>query len=136
MKSEVLLQGLLASLLLAFAVAGCSKEIASAPKPLAVEQAPASLEEAFKEAAPTKSRASQDAQVKALVNDATAALRGQDYAKALFALQSLSGRSDLTDAQRQFVTRAMLSVHQILEERANTGDQNAQDALELRSRTK
>src|SRR5437773_8727181 len=100
MKSEVLRQARFASLLSAFAMAGCNKEIAPAPKPLAVEQAPASLEEVFKEAAPAASRAPQDPQVKALVNDATAALRAQDYNKALFALQSLSGRSDLTDAQR------------------------------------
>jgi len=116
-------------------VSGCSKQ-AEPPKPIAIEQAPASLEEAFQQPKEAASEVKQDSHVKALVNDAVQALRSQDYAKALFALQTLSGRSDLTQAQRDFVTRALLSVHQVLEERASSGDQRAQEALDLRRRTK
>ena len=115
---------------------GCTKE-APPPKPLAIEEAPASLEEAFK--APAKgvtSQANQDSEVRALVNDARAALSAKDYAKALFALQSLSVRSDLTDAQRDFATRAMLSVHQALAQAASSGDQKAQQALDVRRATR
>ena len=117
-------------------VSGCSKE-APPPKPLAVEEAPASLEQVFKE--PAKSAAAApapDSQVRQLVNEAREALSSKDYAKALFALQTLSGRSDLTDSQRDFVTRAMLSTHQVLEQAAGGGDRSAQQALEMRRATK
>ncbi|MSU60995.1 MAG: hypothetical protein EXS31_01145 [Pedosphaera sp.] len=117
-------------------LSACSKEEAP-PKPVAIEQAPATLDEVFKEpavASATKPR--QDSQVKELVADARAALTGRDYSKALFSLQSLSGRSDLTDSQRDFVTRAMSSVHNALEEQAGRGDKAAQDALDLRRATK
>jgi hypothetical protein len=66
------------------------------------------------------------------VSEARAALASKDYAKALFTLESLSVRSDLTGVQRDFVTRAMLSVHQALEQAALSGDQRAQQALEVR----
>lgn len=124
------------SVVLGILLCGCSKEVPP-PKPLAVEEAPASLEEVFKEpaaTAPTQPR--QDSQVRQLVSDARAALTSKDYARALFALENLSVRSDLTDAQRDFVTRAMLSVHQVLEQAANSGDQRARQALELRRATK
>lgn len=124
------------SSLVGILICGCSKE-APPPKPLAVEEAPASLEEVFKELPKQAStQAAQDSQVKQLVSDARAALSAKDYAKAIFALQALSGRSDLTDAQRDFATRAMLSVHQALEQAASAGDLRAQQALELRRATK
>jgi hypothetical protein len=119
-----------AALLLA---AGCTKESAP-PPPLAVEQAPASLEEAFKQPAATEAK--QDPQVRELVNEAKGAVQSQDYTRALFALQSLSTRSDLDGTQRDFVTRAMLAVHQALEARAGAGDAKAREALEIRRATK
>jgi hypothetical protein len=113
-------------------ICGCSKE-APPPKPLAVEEAPASLEEVFKESPKSASpQVTQNPLVRQLVDEARSALSSKDYAKALFALQSLSGRSDLTDAQRDFVTRAMFSVQQALEQAASTGDQRAQQALDLK----
>ena len=116
---------------------GCGDKEAPPAKPIAIEQAPASLDEVFKEpakASPTQR--GQDSQVRELVADARASLTSRDYSKALFALQSLSTRSDLTDSQRDFVTRAMFSVHQALEEQAGRGDQKAQEALDLRRATK
>ena len=105
---------------------GCSKKV-EPPKPLAVEQAPTSLDEAFKNA---------KAEAKALAVEATAALQAKDYAKALLALQSLSGRSDLTAVQRDLASRAMLAVNKALSEQASTGDQKAQQVLQIRRMTK
>lgn len=106
--------------------AGCSQE-AGPPKPIAVEQTPASLEEAFKGAKP---------EVKKLADDAVAALGAKDYTKAVFALQSLSARSDLTPPQRDVASRSLLAVNKALAEQANSGDQNAQQTLQFRRATK
>jgi hypothetical protein len=107
-------------------VGGCSKE-ATPPKPLAIDQAPASLQETFKGAG---------SESKKLVDDAVAALGAKDFAKALFALQSLSGRSDLTAPQRDVASRSMLAVNQALSEQASTGDQSAQQALQFQRSNK
>ncbi len=126
----------LACTLALLSFSACSKEEAP-PKPVAIEEAPANLDEVFKEpATASAAQPRQDSRVKELVSDARAALSGKDYSKAMFALQSLSTRSDLTDSQRDFVTRAMFSVHQALEEQAGRGDKAAQDALDLRRATK
>lgn len=111
------------ALLLAF---GCSKEVAP-PKPITVEQAHTSLEEVFKGAGP---------EVKKLVEDAVGALAAKDYAKALFALQALGARSDLTPPQRDLASRSMLAVNQALAEQASTGDQKAQQVLQFQRTTK
>ena len=105
---------------------GCGKE-AAPPKPISVEQAPASLAEVFKGATP---------EAKKLVDDAVAALGAKDYTKALFALQSLSARSDLTTPQRDLASRSMLAVNQALAEQAGSGDQKAQQTLQFQRSTK
>lgn len=112
--------------------AGCGKE-QTPPQPLAVEQAPASLEGAFKA---KDDQPKIDPQIKSMADDAVIALTSKNYARAMFILQSLSGRSDLTSEQRDFVTRSMLSANKALEEQANNGNVAAQEALELRRRTK
>jgi hypothetical protein len=110
----------------------CHKE-ETPPQPLAVEQAPATLESAFK---PKDDGPKIDPRVQSMVDDAVIALTAKNYAKAIFILQSLSGRSDLTADQRDFVTRSMLSANKALEEQANSGNVAAQEAIELRRRTK
>ena len=112
--------------------AGCHKE-ETPPQPLAVEQAPASLEGAFKA---KDDQPKIDPKIKSMVDDAVIALTAKNYGQAIFILQSLSGRSDLTSEQRDFVTRSMLSANKALEEQANNGNVAAQEALELRHRTK
>lgn len=104
----------------------CSQQDA-APKPVAIESAPTSFAEAFKNAKP---------EAKQLATEATAALESKDYARALLALQSLAGRSDLTDSQRDMASRSMLSVNQALTEQAASGNQQAQQVLQLRRTTK
>jgi hypothetical protein len=105
---------------------GCSKTEAP-PKAIAVEQAPTSLEEAFKGAKP---------EAKQLADEAVAALGSKDYTKALFALQSLAGRSDLTPQQRDMASRSMLAVNKALAEQAGSGDEKAQQTLQLQRSTK
>ncbi|MBI2950090.1 MAG: hypothetical protein HYY23_20850 [Verrucomicrobia bacterium] len=107
-------------------VGGCTKE-ATPPKPIAIEQAPTSLQEVFKGAG---------AEAKQLVDDAVAALGAKDFGKALFALQSLSGRSDLTAPQRDMASRSLLAVNQALAEQAGSGDQSAQQVLQFQRSTK
>ncbi|MBI4663707.1 MAG: hypothetical protein HY735_33315 [Verrucomicrobia bacterium] len=107
-------------------MAGCTKE-AAPPQPIAVEQAPTSLAETFKDAAP---------ELKTLVTDAIGAFGAKDYPKALFALQTLSARSDLTPEQRDLATRSMLTVNQTLAEQASSGDQKAQQVLQFQRTTK
>lgn len=113
-------------------VAGCRKE-ETPPQPLAVDQAPAGLKGAF---AAKNDQPTIDPQIKSLVDDAVIELTAKNYGRAIFILQSLSGRSDLTSEQRDFVTRSMLSANKALEEQANSGNRSAQEALELRRRTK
>ena len=112
--------------LIAILAGGCSGEVAP-PKPIAVEQAPSTLGEAFKTAKP---------EAKKLADDAVAALGAKDYTKALFALQSLSSRSDLTPEQRDIASRSMLAVNKALAEQANSGDQQAQQTLQFQRSTK
>lgn len=126
MKPSIVRKASFVACLFLLLAGGCSKQPAP-PKPLAVEQAPTSLEEAFKNA---------KAEAKALASDATAALQAKDYAKALMALESLSSRSDLTSAQRDMASRSMLAVNKALSEQASTGDQKAQQVLQIRRMTK
>ena len=106
--------------------AGCTKEIAP-PKPIALEQAPSSLQEAFKGA---------NSDLKSLVDAAVGSLGTKDYTKALFALQTLSARSDLTPQQRDLTTRSTLAVNQALADQANSGDQQAQQVLQFQRSNK
>lgn len=105
---------------------GCSKEVAP-PKPIALEQAPSSLQEAFKGA---------NSDLKRLVDAAVGSLGTKDYTKALFALQTLAARSDLTPQQRQLAARSTLAVNQALSDQANSGDQQAQQVLQFQRTTK
>jgi len=113
---------------------GCKKEPAP-PAPVSAEEAPATLQQVF-EQKPGDSKKPQDPEVRRLVDVASEALRNRDYSRAMFTLETLSGRSDLTGDQRDYVTRAMLTARQMLEQVAAGGNQQARDALEFRRRTK
>lgn len=113
-----------------FPIVGCNKP-AEPPKPVAVEEAPAGLQEAFKETKGPRNEA-----VDRLVEDATAALQAQDYSRALILLESLSRRADLTGPQREFVTRSMLAAHKALAANAAAGNPAAAKALEQYRATK
>lgn len=116
----------LALILVAATATGC-KEKPVAVAPIPVEQVPATMEQAFQQAAP------------AVKQDATAvvaALQGQDEPKAFFELQELSGRPELTPEQQEAVTRAWAAVHARLRAAAERGDKKAGDALEQYRATK
>ncbi|MDA1272774.1 MAG: hypothetical protein O2960_01805 [Verrucomicrobia bacterium] len=108
------------------ALGGCVKDPAP-PQPIAVADAPESLQEAFKGAGP---------EVAQLVNDIVGALGKKNFGKASLALQSLSGRSDLTPDQLDLAARAMLSVNEALAEQANSGNEEAQKTLQFKRMTK
>ncbi len=107
---------------------GCSKDSAAPPKAVSAEQAPATLQETFKETAP--------APVKELATDAGAAFTAQDYPRAVVALDTLSLRSDISRQQREAAVAALMAANKALEERAGAGDKAAQAFLARRRATK
>ena len=111
---------LLCALLFIVAVSvGCSRS--SAPlTPLAAEQIPTALQEAFAKAKP---------ETRELVNQATAALQAQDYSKVFFALQTLSGQSGLNKKQQTAANRALLTANNLLQAAQAKGDAQAAETL-------
>lgn len=107
-------------LLVIGSLSACSRN--EAPQPLAADQVPQVVENAFKEAAP---------EAKTSATEVVNSLQGKDDVKAFFELQNLSSRSDLTPVQREAATRSMLSVNERLRSAAAQGDQRAADALQL-----
>lgn len=100
--------------------AGCKKN--TAPEPVALEQAPVVLEQAFKDAKP---------ELKAQADQAVATLKNeQDAAKALSQLRTLIARTELTPEQRAAATCSLLAVQQHLQTAAAKGDPRATEALQ------
>lgn len=113
---------------------GCSKQPAP-PAPVSAEEAPQTLQQVFKPEA-TPGKKTQDPEVRRLVNEAAEYLQARDYGRAIFSLQALSMRSDLTAEQRDYATRAMATAQQQLEQAAAAGNAQAREALDYRRRTK
>ena len=102
-------------------LAGCGKNsTSSAPPPLAADQVPATIENAFDQAQP---------EVKSVADSVASSVKNQDSATAFEQLQDLSARPSLTSEQRSAAARAMVTVVQQLQEAAANGDQKAQEAL-------
>jgi len=110
--------GLLTGVLLGV---GCTKSNRAPAAAVSVEQAPATIETAFRDA---PSEARQQA------TEAVTALRSQNDAAAFVQLQNLSGRSDLTAEQRQAAFASWMAVNQRLQQSAANGNSAAQDLLE------
>jgi hypothetical protein len=111
---------------------GCSRKQEAPPPAIAVEQTPAKLEEVFKQ----DKAAALNAEVQNLLDDSLASLRARDYGKAVFALQSLLGRSDLSPQQRETASSALLAANKALADQASNGDKRAQELLRVRRATK
>jgi hypothetical protein len=107
-------------LLLVAGNSGCSRGIAPTT-PLAAEQVPAALQEAFAKSKPED---------KELVNQITAALQAQDYSKAFFTLQKLSGESGLNKKQQTAANRALLTANILLQSAQAKGDPQAAQTLQ------
>jgi hypothetical protein len=103
--------------------AGCGKK---AEKAVTVEEVPQVMEEAFKEAQP---------QVSQQVTQVISSVR-EDNPKALSELQSLTERSELTEAQRVAADKAMYALLKRLQEAAQKGDQKADAELQKYRATK
>lgn len=118
LKNSLGLAGwLTSSLMLA---AGCSKSGAGGPAPLAADQIPTAVNQAFA-TAPADTRQ----QVASVVTDAQA----KDSSTTFVDLQNLSARPDLTPQQRQIVVRAMQTTFQQVRAEATNGNPAAQKVL-------
>jgi len=107
---------------------GCGPKVTAPPPELVVEDAPNRLQEA--------AQAASNAEAQALLNEAVAAFQAQDYPRALFILQSLSARPDLTPDQQRLVASSLLAVNKALAEQANAGNAQAQEAVRRYRATK
>jgi len=99
---------------------GCGKK--ADPEVLAVEQVPATVENAFKGA---------DGELKNTATEVVNAIQGKDEPKAMMDLQALFARPDLTPEQREVASRSMISLNQKLRAAAAQGDQRAAEALQI-----
>jgi hypothetical protein len=111
---------LLISVALLLTAAGCNRN-APPPPPVSIEQVPATVQNAFKDASP---------EVKSSAEQVATAVQTQDDAKALIQLQSLFGRPDLTPEQREAASRSMIALNARLRAAAAQGDRRAAEALE------
>ena len=107
-------------------LAGCSKD-PGPPPPLAVEQIPAELEKAFKQARQ---------EPKDLVAKISASLQSKDYPAAYDAVQALGSVPDATKEQRSLTARAMLTIYGLLQEAQAQGDDKAAAALRYHQMSK
>ena len=107
-------------------LAGCSKE-PGPPPALAVEQIPAELEKAFKQA---------KQETKDVVGKLNSGLQNKDYADAYDAVQALGNIPDTTKEQRMLFSRAMLTIYGLLQTAQANGDDRAAAAIRYHQMTK
>lgn len=105
-------------------MAGCGKKPPGTP--IAIEQAPRLLTEAFKDAKPETSAAATAIATSVQAGDPA----------SLAHVHELAAQSDLSDEQRAVAYRVAAAVHQKMIENAARGDQKAQAALEHYRATK
>ena len=105
-----------------FGPVGCSQSPGPLA-PLAVEQIPAAMHQAFNEARP---------EVKETVGRLTSALEGKDYPAAYQAVEALCNVQDQTREQRVVAARALLTITGRLRAAQAQGDRGAATVLKLR----
>ncbi len=97
------------------------------PKEVALDQVPASLNQAFQKApAPTKT----------LVAETIKALNEKAYPQAFVKLQEISARTDLSAPQRQAAAAALTSVNVQMQSAATSGDDTATATRQIYQSTK
>ena len=116
--SLYLLLGLLLSATLG---PGCDKGAASAPEPLAIEELPSAMEQAFRSAKP---------EMKELSDQLVVLFKAKDYSKAFFIMQTLAAKSGLTEDQINTTARATLTLNSLLQAAQAAGDQKAAGTLQ------
>ena len=100
---------------------GCSRSNQGAATKVTPEEAPATIESAFRDAAP---------EVKQQASEAATAVEAQNDAAAFARLENLSGRPDLTPEQRKAAFDSWMAVNARLQESAAKGNSAAQELLE------
>ena len=78
----------------------------------------------------SKAFGTASAEAKALADEAAAALKAQEDAKAFLQLNALTARQDLSREQRAAATESMLTVNKRLSEAAARGDKDAAKLVE------
>jgi len=91
------------------------------PEPIAAAEVPATVNNAFDSASP---------EVRAVAQEAVAALQKDEQSMALEALEALARKGELTPEQREAATQAALSVRAGIVDAAAKGDAAAQAFLE------
>jgi hypothetical protein len=105
---------------------GCG-ERNQAPTPMPLEQIPAALQSVAQNA---------DADVKAKAAAAIAALKGTNVTQALFLVQALANRTDLTSQQQETIARCLLTVVAQVQSSATNGNEEAAAAIQYRRESK
>ncbi len=118
---------LLTILLLAVAsVTGCSRSNPP-PTPLTMEELPGVVEKAFSTANP---------ELKGLATGILAAFQAKDYAKAFMGIQNLLGKPDLNPEQTTALTRASMTVSDLVQTAQSQGDAKATQVLKYHMENK
>lgn len=105
---------------------GCNKTQAP-PEPLALEQLPTAIDQAFAKAKPD---------LKAQADKIVAAVKSQDYGTAYTDLQNLSVAEGLSKEQINTATRSVITVYNLLQEAQAKGDAKADTAIKNYMKTK
>ena len=105
---------------------GCDRSSAP-PAPLSAAEMPAAFNKAFTKAKP---------EVKGVADQIVAAVQAQDYSTAFNALTSIVGNGSLTKEQSQVISRALLTVNNLLQEAQAKGDTKAAETIKTYHSTK
>lgn len=100
---------------------GCERE-AKQPEAISTEQITGNVPEVFKGA---------PAEVRQLAADVVEAINQQDFATAWGKLQDLNAREGLTPGQKDFVAQSIASVGAEVQKAEETGNEEAQKALQF-----
>ncbi len=103
----------------ALALAGCSKSGGSAGASASVDPSP--IEKAFSSAEPT---------IKAAADKAVSAIKGADYSGALAELQKLGANVKLTDEQKKAINDVLAKVQKAVAEAGTKASGEASKALD------
>jgi hypothetical protein len=126
MRTEVRRLVVMVGLAVGLALGGCTPR-GEAPKEVSLAQVPQTIESAFQKAGEEAKQQS---------GEVLEALKGKDLPKALFGLQALSARPDVTSVQRETAARCMVAVNREVQAAATNGDSQAAQVIQYRRSTK
>ena len=116
----------LALLMLVVLSLGCTKNIPP-PVPLPIGEFAATFDKVFTGA---------KGEAKDLASQIVAAVEAKDYSKAFVQLQSLFSAPGLTKEQQTILTRASLTLNEVLASAQSQGDQKAAQTIQIYNKTK